>query len=83
MLAQELTSSLRQDLLWERQQNKTTTGAVAKHQQSALSLPALRRATTISKISDMTVETEGDDIELIMKSRYWDHFSTDYHQTGW
>jgi hypothetical protein len=58
MLTQELTSSLRQNLLWERQQKNTTTNAVAKRQQSAISLPALRRAATTSNLPGMTAETQ-------------------------
>jgi hypothetical protein len=58
MLTQELTSSLRQNLLWERQQKNTTTNAVAKRQQSAISLPALRRAATTSNLPGMSAETQ-------------------------
>jgi hypothetical protein len=50
MMSQELTGSLRQNLLWERQQKNATNNAVAKRQQSAVSLPALRRAATTSNI---------------------------------
>jgi len=54
MLQQELTGSLRQNLLWERQQKNATTNAVAKRQQSAVSLPALRRAMTTGDVQALT-----------------------------
>jgi hypothetical protein len=57
MLTQELTSSLRQNLLWERQHKNTTINAVAKRQQSAISLPALRRAATTSNLPSLSAVT--------------------------
>lgn len=56
MLQTELTGSLRQNLLWERQQKNATNNAVAKRQQSAVSLPALRRAATTSNIPGMSTQ---------------------------
>jgi hypothetical protein len=58
MLSKELTSSLRQNLLWERQQKSPTTNAVAKRQHSAISLSALRRAATMSNIPGMNEEAQ-------------------------
>jgi hypothetical protein len=58
MLSSELTSPLRQNLLWERQQKSPTTNAVAKRQHSAISLSALRRAATISNIPGMNEEAQ-------------------------
>jgi hypothetical protein len=93
MLTQELTSSLRQNLLWERQQKNTTTNAVAKRQQSAISLPALRRAATTSNIPGMNAETQHaqanatpfmDDAKF--NSLNQDVYSTginQYHTRGW
>jgi hypothetical protein len=50
MMQTELTSSLRQNMIWERQQKSSTLNAVNKRAQSALHLPALRRAMTTSDI---------------------------------
>lgn len=58
MLQQELTGSLRQNLLWERQQKNATTNAVAKRQQSAVSLPALRRAMTTGDVQGLNTNTQ-------------------------
>ncbi|KAF1911940.1 hypothetical protein BDU57DRAFT_523202 [Ampelomyces quisqualis] len=58
MLQSELTSSLRQNLLWERQQKNATSNAVAKRQHSAVSLPALRRAATTSNITSMANDAQ-------------------------
>lgn len=93
MLQSELTSSLRQNLLWERQQKNATNNAVAKRQQSAVSLPALRRAATTSNITGMTAEAQQhqngnapfmDDAKF--NSLTHDVYSTGinaYHQAGW
>jgi hypothetical protein len=53
MLQTELTQSLRQNLLWERQQKNSTTNAVNKRAQSAVSIPALRRAMTTNDIQGL------------------------------
>ena len=53
MLQTELTQSLRQNLLWERQQKNATTNAVNKRNQSAVNLPALRRAMTTNDIKGL------------------------------
>ncbi|EOA88288.1 hypothetical protein ACJQWK_01954 [Exserohilum turcicum] len=53
MLTSELTGSLRQNLLWERQQKNATTNAVAKRQQSAANLPGLRRAMTTGDVKGL------------------------------
>lgn len=53
MLQSELTSSLRQNLLWERQQKNATSNAFNKRGQSAISLPALRRAATTTDVQGM------------------------------
>jgi hypothetical protein len=93
MLQSELTSSLRQNLLWERQQKNATNNAVAKRQQSAVSLPALRRAATTSNITRMTNEPQQnqdsttpymDDAKF--NSLNQDVYSaglTEYHSRGW
>lgn len=57
MMQSELTGSLRQNLLWERQQKNATTNAVAKRQQSAVSLPALRRAMTTGDVKGLNTNT--------------------------
>jgi hypothetical protein len=58
MLSSELTSSLRQNLLWERSQKNAVKNSVAKRQASAISLPALRRAATTSNIPGMGAEAQ-------------------------
>ncbi|KAI8931542.1 hypothetical protein NX059_011197 [Plenodomus lindquistii] len=58
MLQSELTGSLRQNLLWERQQKNATTNAVAKRQQSAVSLPALRRAMTTGDVQGLNTNAQ-------------------------
>ncbi|KAL5114319.1 hypothetical protein ACEQ8H_007794 [Pleosporales sp. CAS-2024a] len=94
MLQSELTSSLRQNLLWERQQKNATSNAVAKRQQSAISLPALRRAATTSNITTMNPEAHPTQERLIIPfmddARYnslnQDVYSAginQYHQAGW
>jgi hypothetical protein len=93
MLAEELTSSLRQNLLWERQQQNTTTKAVAKRQQSAISLPAMRRAATTSNLPGMSAETQhaqGSTIPFMDDARFkslnQEVYSADpdpYHSQGW
>jgi hypothetical protein len=93
MLTQELTSSLRQNLLWERQQRNTTTNAVAKRQQSAISLPALRRAATTSNLPSMSAETQHakgstapfmDDAGLYsLNQEVYAAVAVPYHSEGW
>jgi len=89
MLQQELTSSLRQNLLWERQQKNATSNAVAKRQQSALSLPALRRAATTNDIKGMP---HGEPSNAPYKDNknnnsYTEQFYSqglqEYHERGW
>jgi hypothetical protein len=58
MLSSELTGSLRQNLLWERQQKNATTNAVAKRQQSAVNLPALRRAMTTGDVKGLNTNEQ-------------------------
>ena len=58
MLQTELTQSLRQNLLWERQQKNSTTNAVNKRAQSAVSIPALRRAMTTNRSEERRVGKE-------------------------
>lgn len=89
MLQQELTSSLRQNLLWERQQKNATSNAVAKRQQSALSLPALRRAATTSDIKGLPQGTRPDVPYKDNKNnnsyteQYYSQGLQEYHERGW
>ncbi|KAF5844007.1 hypothetical protein GGP41_000397 [Bipolaris sorokiniana] len=53
MLNSELTKSLQQNLLWERQQKNVTANAVAKRQQSAANPPILRRALTTGDLEGL------------------------------
>ncbi|KAF2276496.1 DUF1752-domain-containing protein [Westerdykella ornata] len=93
MLQTELTQSLRQNLLWERQQKNSTKNAVNKRAQSAVNLPALRRAMTTSDIQNMN----GRDAlppalrsstirEAAKNSSFNDYFDQglgEYHHKGW
>ncbi|KAH5034580.1 hypothetical protein HBI75_088400 [Parastagonospora nodorum] len=93
MLQSELTSSLRQNLLWERQQKNATSNAVAKRQQSAISLPALRRAATTSNITNANAEAQPtqDRVKPFMDDAKFNSLNHDvysaginqYHQAGW
>ena len=55
-------TSLRQDMAWERQQKNGTINAAAKRQQSATSLPALRRAAITSKITGVNTDVKFDSL---------------------
>ncbi|KAF2825138.1 DUF1752-domain-containing protein [Ophiobolus disseminans] len=92
MMQQELTGSLRQNLLWERQQKNATSNAVAKRQQSAVSLPALRRAATTSNIPGITSQVQQsanpsssfkDTNSVDAQSNYFDSGLNIYHVSGW
>jgi hypothetical protein len=93
MLQTELTQSLRQNLLWERQQKNATTNAVNKRVQSAVSIPALRRAMTTNDIKGMNVfpqknpEKPGPSKDTTKSNNsyndYFDQGLQEYHQKGW
>ena len=93
MLQTELTASLRQNLLWERQQKNATTNAVNKRVQSAVSVPALRRAATTNDIKGMNRNPQQHLIKTTAlreagKSNnsyndYFDQGLQEYHQKGW
>ncbi|KAF2870373.1 hypothetical protein BDV95DRAFT_496422 [Massariosphaeria phaeospora] len=93
MLQTELTQSLRQNLLWERQQKNATTNAVNKRVQSAVSIPALRRAMTTNDIKDLpTGPPQGihktNTLRDATKNNnsyndYFDQGLQEYHQKGW
>ncbi|KAJ4376345.1 hypothetical protein N0V83_001628 [Neocucurbitaria cava] len=93
MLQSELTGSLRQNLLWERQQKNATTNAVAKRQQSAVSLPALRRAMTTGDVKGLNTNPQQAQIRSTTfrdnnknNSSYNDYFDQGlqaYHTSGW
>lgn len=93
MLQSELTGSLRQNLLWERQQKNATTNAVAKRQQSAVSLPALRRAMTTGDVKGLNTNPQQAQIRATTfrdnnknNSSYNDYFDQgllEYHTSGW
>jgi hypothetical protein len=92
MLQTELTESLRKNLLWERQQKNATTNAVSKR-QSAVSIPALRRAATTNDIKglhsgarDGMAKAAGyPPINKNPQSvnEYFDQGLQEYHQKGW
>ncbi|KAF2795060.1 DUF1752-domain-containing protein [Melanomma pulvis-pyrius CBS 109.77] len=96
MLQTELTQSLRQNLLWERQQKNATTNAVNKRHQSAVSIPALRRAMTTNDIKGLTAfpqqamnksSTFRDAVNAAKNNNsyndYFDQGLQEYHQKGW
>ncbi|KAF2732545.1 DUF1752-domain-containing protein [Polyplosphaeria fusca] len=93
MLQTELTQSLRQNLLWERQQKNSTTNAVNKRHHSAVSIPALRRAMTTNDIKGLNafpqqaitkVSTFRDNTKNNNSfNDYFDQGLQEYHQKGW
>lgn len=93
MLQTELTQSLRQNLLWERQQKNATTNAVNKRAQSAASIPGLRRAATTNDIKSMNaLPRQTIDKTTTFKDHtknnnsfndYFDQGLQEYHQKGW
>ncbi|KAA8613881.1 DUF3295 multi-domain protein [Pyrenophora tritici-repentis] len=93
MLTNELTGSLRQNLLWERQQKNATTNAVSKRQQSAVNLPALRRAMTTGDVQGLNTNAQQsqirsttfrDDNKAISSfNDVFEHGLGDYHKSGW
>ncbi|PSN75503.1 DUF1752-domain-containing protein [Corynespora cassiicola Philippines] len=94
MLQTELTQSLRQNLLWERQQKNATTNAVNKRHQSAVSVPALRRAMTTNDIKGLNAFPQQNIKAPAAVSRdatknnnsyndYFDQGLQEYHQKGW
>lgn len=93
MLQTELTQSLRQNLLWERQQKNATTNAVNKRQHSAVSIPALRRAATTNDIKGLKafpqqLKAQPPVIKETTKNNnsyndYFDQGLQEYHQKGW
>lgn len=93
MLQTELTQSLRANLLWERQQKNSTTNAVNKRAQSAVSIPALRRAMTTNDIKGLQ---QGQPQAMLKAATlreaaknnnsyndYFDQGLQEYHQKGW
>jgi hypothetical protein len=90
MLQTELTQSLRQNLLWERQQKNSAINAVNKRSHSAAHLPALRRAMTTNDIKGM--EGNQNLAQNMFKANlkennsyneYFDQGLQEYHQKGW
>ena len=93
MLQTELTASLRSNLLWERQQKNSTTNAVNKRAQSAVSIPALRRAATTNDFKGMHTTAQQNNLirtathqSAVKNNSYNDYFDQglqEYHQKGW
>jgi hypothetical protein len=94
MMQSELTGSLRQNLLWERQQKNATTNAVAKRAQSAVNLPALRRAMTTGDVKGLNTNDQQAQIRSTTfrddnkpDSSYNQFFdggdAQEYHRSGW
>lgn len=94
MLTSELAGSLRQNLLWERQDKKATTNAVAGRQQSAVNLPVLRRAVATDDIEGLNTSGQQAHVRTTTLlddstpySAYNQFFEDDnayeYHRSGW
>ncbi|RYN64979.1 hypothetical protein AA0119_g11532 [Alternaria tenuissima] len=94
MLTSELAGSLRQNLLWERQDKKATTNAVAGRQQSAVNLPVLRRAVTTNDIEGLNTSGQQAHVRTTTflddstpYSAYNQFFEDDnayeYYRSGW
>ncbi|KAL1610780.1 hypothetical protein SLS60_002451 [Paraconiothyrium brasiliense] len=93
MLQTELTASLRSNLLWERQQKNATTNAVNKRAQSAVSMPAMRRAATTNDFKGLQAHALQNNLikaathrEAAKNNSYNDYFDQglqEYHQKGW
>jgi hypothetical protein len=94
MLTSELTGSLRQNLLWQRQQKNATINAVAKRAQSAVNLPALRRAMTTGDVKCLNTNEQQAQVrsttfrdENKPDSSYNQFFdggdAQEYHRSGW
>jgi hypothetical protein len=93
MMQSELTGSLRQNLLWERQQKNATTNAVARRAQSAVNLPALRRAMTTGDVQGLNQSTQQAPIRAAVfdqsdmnNTSCQDYFTdnlSEYHTRGW
>jgi hypothetical protein len=93
MLQTELTQSLRQNLLWERQHKNATTNAVNKRAQSAVSIPALRRAMTTNDIKGLNAYPQHNLLKDATSrdaaknnnsfNDYFDQGLQEYHQKGW
>ena len=71
MLANELPSSLRKDVLWERQQKKSTVNAVLKRRHTAHNLTNLKEypQTSAQETSNL--------------NEYFSKGLGEYHQAGW
>jgi len=82
--------------LWERQQKNATSNAVAKRQQSAVSLPALRRAATTSNITALPSQAQinvdntapynrdgNKDTNSFNEQEYYSQGLSAYHSQGW
>jgi hypothetical protein len=86
MLQHELSSSLRSNLLWERQQKNVTNNAFVKRGQSAISLPALRRAATTTDLPlrSATTQTKHDDAKVNSSytNEYFSGDLSEYHTRG-
>ncbi|KAF3032086.1 hypothetical protein E8E12_003027 [Didymella heteroderae] len=73
MLQNELSGSLRQNLLWERQQKNATTNA------------AMRRAATTTDLQGMTTMAQAQPMHTSAKNpnSYFDQGLGSYHTKGW
>lgn len=77
MLATELTESLRQNLIWERNQRDTTAQAVLKRRHTAHT--EMSKLTEYPQLSHMSSKDTS-------KNNSWNHFFdglSEYHTKGW
>jgi hypothetical protein len=74
MLTSELSGSLRQNLLWERQQKNATTNA------------AIRRAMTTTDLKGLDAAPKSKPSDTKLNNSYNDYFGDhlhEYHRSGW
>lgn len=76
MLATELTVSLRQHLLWERQQKSQTVNAVLKRRHTAHDVANLKQYPE-------KVHMKKDDEPTASWNQYFSHGLGEYHSKGW
>jgi DUF438 domain-containing protein len=87
MVQTELTNSLRQNLLRERQQNNSTVNAVNKRQQSAVSIVKPRQATGFDAFPQQIIKQSATFAEITKNNNLYDAVFDqglhEYHERGW
>ena len=77
MLATELTESLRKNVLWERQQKKTTTNAAIKRRHTAQTL------TNLQNYPGEAVQPARQGSRNTSFDQYFEAGLNEYHRAGW